>query len=96
MPVWHASLSVTTSQPGLATRRLHQPRRLERYAIDLLAGVGGTEEWWLVSPTRIAHLRVPLTAAENEQIPAWSGPIDDAGAEGRRRRRSLPTPPPAQ
>lgn len=64
------------------------PRELERRAVALLAGVGGDREWWLYSPARIAHLRVPLTAAEAAEVPAWCGPIDDAGAEGELRPRT--------
>lgn len=64
------------------------PRQLERRAIELLAGVGGDREWWYWSPSRIAHLRVGLTAAEVEQVPPWCGPVDDAGAEGVERRRT--------
>lgn len=65
------------------------PRELEREAVRLLAGVGGDHEWWLYSPARIAHLRVPLTAAEAAELPPWCGPIDDAGDAGALRPRTI-------
>lgn len=55
----------------------------------LLDGVGGDREWWLWSPARIGHLRVPLTALEAAELPPWCGPIDDAGDTGPERARTV-------
>jgi hypothetical protein len=84
MPVWHTSVSVQTREHGL----LHQPRYLERVAIDSLCGVGGTTEWWFYNtPSRVGHLRVAVTLDEFAQIPPGAA-VDDAGETGKRRKRT--------
>lgn len=68
-------------------RKLDQPRLAERETVRLLAGVGGDHEWWLWSQAHIGHLRVPVTAAEYEQIPPGCA-IADAGETGPQRPRT--------
>lgn len=64
------------------------PGRLERVAVRLLRGVGGDVEWWFWNPAvRVGHLRVAVTPAEYERIPAGCA-IFDAGEAGPRRRRT--------
>lgn len=84
MPVWHTSVSVWA--PDGRTKR-NEPRIAEREAIDLLRGVGGPAEWWIWSPARIGHLRVPVTDEEYELVPPGVV-VADAGETGPERRRS--------
>lgn len=86
MPVWHSSISVQ-GQSG----PLHQPRRCERAAVDILHGVGDpAREWWLYNPVaRVGHLRVPVTAAESLLIPPGLV-TTDAGETGPLRKRTQP------
>lgn len=68
---------------------LRSPGRLERLAVAELRGVGGDLEWWLWNPKAcVGHLRVGVTEAEAELIPAGCA-TTDAGPSGplRRRRR---------
>ncbi|MGI5286615.1 hypothetical protein ACQEVF_25205 [Nonomuraea polychroma] len=53
----------------------------------LLAGVGGEREWWIYSPGRVGHLRVPVTAPEYELIPPGCA-VADAGESGPERPRT--------
>jgi hypothetical protein len=55
--------------------------------VRLLAGVGGDHEWWIYSAARVGHLRVPVTAAEFEQIPPGCV-VADAGESGVQRPRT--------
>lgn len=81
--MWHASLSLQA-----AGSRLASPGGLERLAVTLLSPVGGDREWWFWNrPTRIAHLRVALTAEEYELVPPGCV-TTDAGETGPERRRS--------
>jgi hypothetical protein len=84
LPVWHASVTVWNPR---TFRRLDQPRIAEREAVRLLTGVGGDHEWWIWSPGLVGHLRVPVTPAENTQIPAGCA-IADAGESGPERPRT--------
>lgn len=86
--MWHVSASILRKRPHQHAERLHQPRRLEREAVDALRGVGGDREWWYYSPRRVGNLRVAMTAEEAEQLPPWEGPIDDAGESGPERPRT--------
>ncbi len=62
--------------------------RLERVAITLLRGVGGDVEWWLWNPAaKVGHLRVAVTMAEYESMPAGCV-VGDAGPAGPERKRS--------
>jgi hypothetical protein len=55
---------------------MRSPGMVERAAIALLAEVGGDREWWLWNPrARIGHLRVALTEAENDELPAFCGQV---------------------
>lgn len=85
MPVWHVSASLWTHR----SEQLRSPGVIERAAVALLAGVGGEREWWLWNPrTRIGHLRVALTTAENELLPPFCGAVSDAGESGPERPRT--------
>jgi hypothetical protein len=84
LPVWHASVSLTTprSEPMAA------PGRLERAAVTLLHGVGGDVEWWLWNRVaRVGHLRVAVTDAEYQRIPPGCA-VADAGPAGPQRKRT--------
>ncbi len=84
--MWHASLSLWTP----ARVKLRAPGRLERAAVRLLTGVGGDTEWWIWNPTKlVAHLRVAVTPAEHQHIPAGQV-VADAGDSGPRRPRTQP------
>jgi hypothetical protein len=86
MPVWHVSASLWTPRG----EQLRSPGVIERAAGVLLAEVGGGREWWLWNPrARIGHLRVALTAAENDLLPPFCGQVAyDAGDSGPERRRT--------
>jgi len=83
--VWHASVSLRDR-----TGPLHQPRAIEAHAVAALAGVGDTTgEWWIYrAGPRVGHLRVAVTPAELNLVPAGFVTMD-AGDTGPRRRRSL-------
>jgi hypothetical protein len=82
--VWHVSISLWTP----LGEQMAAAGRLERAAISLLWGVGGDTEWWLWNrQARIGHLRVPVTPAEFDQIPAGCA-IGDAGPSGPERKRT--------
>lgn len=66
---------------------MNLPSLVERHAVQLLTGVGGDTEWWWHSPGLIGHLRVPITATENQSIPAGCA-IHDAGETGTQRPRT--------
>jgi hypothetical protein len=84
LPVWHASVSLQTP----AGAPLGSAGRIERAAVALLRGVGGSHEWWLWnSRAKVGHLRVPVTAEEHEQVPPGCATAD-AGESGLKRRRS--------
>lgn len=84
LPVWHASITVWDPR---TEHRMDQPKLAEREAVRLLTGVGGDSEWWLFSPALVGHLRVPVTAEENTQIPPGCV-IADAGESGPQRPRT--------
>jgi hypothetical protein len=84
MPVWHVSISVW---PSDRRARRNEPRIAEREAIGDLRGVGGPAEWWIWSPARIGHLRVPLTGEEFDLVTPRPV-VADAGDTGPKRRRS--------
>ena len=84
MPVWHVSISVW---PRDGQTRRNEPRIAEREAVTDLHGVGGPSEWWIWSPARVGHLRVPVTDDENELITPRPV-VADAGPAGPERRRS--------
>jgi len=72
------------------SRKADLPVLAEREAVRLLVGVGGDVEWWIWNPAvLVAHLRVAVTAEENEQIPA-ACVIADAGPSGPPRPRTHP------
>jgi hypothetical protein len=55
--------------------------------VRLLRGVGGDCEWWIFTPARVGHLRVPVTSEEYSLMPP--GEVrDDAGDSGPKRRRT--------
>lgn len=84
LPVWHASLSLWTP----ARTPVRSPGRLERAAVRMLASVGGDTEWWIWNPrAAVGHLRVAVTPAEYELIPAGCA-VHDAGESGPARRRT--------
>ena len=60
--------------------------------MDLLAGVGGTREWWFHNARAmhgaVGHLRVGLTAAEVAVLPHGVA-TSDAGEAGPERARSV-------
>lgn len=76
--MWHASVSLQHQRRGL----IEDEAYVERAAIDTLAGVGESSEWWCY-PRGIGHLRVPVTRAEAELIPP--------GCVNHRRRRDRTT-----
>lgn len=84
MPVWHVSISLQ-DRKGFR----HDPDRLERFAIEVLDGVGNDREWWC-HPRHVGHLRVGVTDEEHAMIPCGVV-IGDAGETGpeRVRRRLL-------
>lgn len=86
MPVWHVSASLWSPRD----EQLRSAGVIERASVPLLAEVGGDREWWLWNPqARIGHLRVALTAAENEQLlPACVPVAYDAGPSGPERNRT--------
>lgn len=56
--------------------------------MPLLEGVGDDVEWWVYNPAaRVAHLRVPVTAAELELVPPGCV-VGDAGVTGPLRPRT--------
>lgn len=68
--------------------RMAAPGRLERTAVSLLRGVGGTVEWWLWNrATRIGHLRVAVTNDEHQAMPPGCV-LGDAGQSGPQRART--------
>lgn len=82
--MWHVSISLWTPRGEM----MAAAGRLERAAVALLRGVGGDVEWWLWNrQARIGHLRVPVTAAEFDQVPPGCA-IGDAGPSGSERKRS--------
>lgn len=91
LPVWHASVSVWDKRAG---KRLNKPMQAEAEAIALLRDVGDPDrEWWvwnlnLAASPYVGHLRVPVTPAEYDLVPAGCA-LHDAGESGplRQRRR---------
>lgn len=82
-PVWHASVSIQNRKGPL-----DRPADAERYAVEAIAGVGGTREWWYWNPTaRVGHLRIGVTDEENAGLPAGL-PVHDAGESGPERPRT--------
>ena len=84
--MWHVSVSLQREGQGYVL----DPARTERIAIDALADVGGTHEWWKPigeSVREVSHLRVPTTPAEQTLIPAGLVTMD-AGEVGELRPRS--------
>lgn len=56
--------------------------------MQLLRGVGGDVEWWLWNTAaKVGHLRVAVTMAEYEAMPAGCV-VGDAGPAGPERRRT--------
>lgn len=83
--MWHASLSLHDPRGN----RIRSAGQLERAAVALLAEVGGDTEWWYFSKAGVGHLRVPVTPAEDAEIPTGQ-PVADAGESGPRRARTRP------
>jgi hypothetical protein len=84
LPVWHVSVSAWSRREV----RQDQPGICERAAVKLLRGVGGDREWWLWNPgALIGHLRVAVTDAEHESMPAGCA-VHDAGESGPERPRT--------
>jgi hypothetical protein len=82
--VWHVSVSAWSR----CEKRISQPVICEHEAIRLLRGVGGGREWWWWNTAElIGHLRVPITAAENRELPLGVA-VDDAGESGPERKRT--------
>jgi hypothetical protein len=68
-------------------RPVDRERDAERYAIELLAGVGGDLEWWNYSQRFVGQLRVVVTAEEYAKVPPGCV-VGDAGVTGPQRPRS--------
>lgn len=60
---------------------------VEKEAVRALRGVGGDREWWIFTPNRIGHLRVPVTEQEWQDIPCGVV-VSDAGESGPERART--------
>jgi hypothetical protein len=71
------------------TTRRDAPAQAEAEAVKLLRGVGDPgREWWLWNPVGlVGHLRVPVTPAEYERVPAGCV-TGDAGETGPQRPRT--------
>lgn len=86
MPVWHVSVSVW---PPDGRGHRNEPLLAQREAVADLRGVGGTCEWWIWTPARVGHLRVPLTVEEFAMLTEPDRlAVADAGDSGPQRRRS--------
>lgn len=81
--MWHASVSVQRPKRG----PLDDEHLVEAFAVEALRGVGGSHEWWIFTPARIGHLRVPVTDDEIALIPPGMA-LDDAGDSGPERPRT--------
>ncbi len=90
LPVWHASVSAQkpAPRPGTYGQFVHAEKLIEKYAVALLRGVGGTREWWIYNPNaHVGHLRVALTPEEATTLPPGIA-LDDAGPSGPQRART--------
>lgn len=83
MPVWHASISISTPDG----RRVRSAGVAERAATRALIGVGSDREWWIWnSATGVGHLRIGLTEDEFARTPHGIATVD-AGPSGPERKR---------
>jgi hypothetical protein len=85
--VWHVSVSVRSGRTGDLQPL---PGMAETAAVAALSAVGDPDrEWWIWSPNRIGHLRVPVTDDEFARVPPGVA-YDDAGETGPLRPRTKP------
>lgn len=81
--MWHVSVSVWSG-----ARQITAPELAEKEAIRCLRGVGNDREWWIWNEgAKVGHLRVGVTDAEVELMPAGVAQ-HDAGETGPERPRS--------
>lgn len=83
--MWHVSVSAWSRR---TEEKQNAVRICEREAVRCLVGVGGDREWWWFNPVAlVGHLRVGVTDAENDLLPAGIA-VDDAGETGPERKRT--------